>query len=135
MSQESDDANVTALDDDAIKAKEKQSSTQETNPQATVTQKPNHGKELVTQNNYTCSDSLFEPHTFGYPSFFEDHFTAHGHPDPAYLAISMLRMPRQMQAGDNCCNCCNFDTPMSSFTSNFPCIEEHVVPDVNLFCY
>lgn len=134
MSQESDDVNVAAPDD-AIKVKEKLSSTQETNPQATATQQPIHGEELLTQNNYTCSDSLFEPHTFGYPSFFEDNFRAVGHPDPAYLANSMLRMPRQMQIDDNCCNCCNFDTPMSSFASNFPCIEEYVVPEVNLFCY
>ncbi len=78
----------------------------------------------MAQNNYTCADSLFEPQTFGYPSFFEDHFKHIDHQPNFFNSMQMITHD----------NCCNVDRLMGTFPDNFPCIEEYVLPEENLFC-
>lgn len=86
---------------------------------------PYNGEEFVAQNNSAFAESLFEPHTFGFPSFFEEQFKATGH--QPYFSNPMM----QMLTDDNCC--C-FDKLMIPSSSDFPCIDEFVVPEQNLFC-
>lgn len=84
-----------------------------------------NGDKLMAQNNATFAESLFEPHTFGFPSFLEDHFKATGH--QPYVSHPMV----QMLTHDNCCH---FDKLMRTYASDLPCIQEFVVPEENLFC-
>lgn len=129
MPQKSDDANVIILDQS--KNDENKSTTQENSPPTTheqkhitsLLQKQHDGKKLTENNNYSYADSLFEPHTFGYPSFFEDHFKGAGH--QPYFPNLMLQMT------DTNDNCCHFD---KLFGTDFQCIDDFFVPEENLFC-
>lgn len=125
LEQELDDGNPI-ITTDIVETEDKQSSAVEVNPPAILTQKLYNGNDLPAGNNYTYADSLFDPQTFGYPSFFEDQFKATaGH--QSHLSRSMLQMPTND-------NCCNFDNLMGIFTNAFPCIEEYFVPEENFFC-
>lgn len=87
-------------------------------PTPITVQKPYKRENFIGHNNSSCADSLFEPQTFGYPSFFEDQFAVRDH-------LGFI---------DNPTNCCNFDQFFGTFTSSLPCAHEYIVPQENLFC-
>lgn len=129
LPQKTDD--VITLDN--LKNDEDKSTTQEISPPTTpqrlltsLLQKPYDGKKLMEKNDFSYADSLFEPHTFGFPSFVEDQFKHAGH--QPYFSNSMLQM---IDTDDNCCH---LDKLMGTFTEGFQCIEEYFVPEENLFC-
>lgn len=80
---------------------------------------------LMSPNNYTCEDSLWEPMAFGYPAFIEDHFMAAGqHP---YISNQMYQMSR-----DDCS--CHLDKFTDIFSRDFSCIDNFMVPEQNAVC-
>lgn len=80
--------------------------------------------DVPAPNIPSCEGSLFEPHTFGYPSFFEDHFKVVGR-QPHFSH------PIRMVINDNCCN---DNKLMDTLASDYQCIDDIIVPQENLFC-
>lgn len=78
----------------------------------------------MPKDNYTCADSLFEPHTFGFPAFFEDHFRTAG--QNPYFSNPLYQMLTD--------NCCNLDTFNGMFSNDFSCIDDFIVPEENSIC-
>lgn len=97
-----------------------------TNQSATSKQKSNIGGKLIGQDNSTCTESLFEPYTFGMPSFFEEQFRdVESQP---HFSKTMLQ-----KLTDN--DCCDYDNNfMGNFNRDFCCIEDFSVPIENLIC-
>lgn len=113
LSQKLDDANVMIPE---------QRSTDKMYQPTIEQHKSLNGEVLTAQNNSSCAESLFEPHTFGLPSFFEDQFKATGH--HPYFPHPILQL---FETDDNGCR---FDNTVNTFTSDFPCI----IPEENLYC-
>lgn len=111
--QKSTDKNDVSSKDVVIRNEEKKSAADEL-----IHQKINDVSALNMQDNYTCADSIFEPQTFGFPSFFEDHLLGDGR--QPYFSSSMLPT-----FTDNC----QFDKFV-----DFSCMDELIYPEGNAVC-
>lgn len=84
---------------------------------------PNDRDIVMTPNNSTCAaDSIFEPYTFGYASFVEDHFKNYDRQLP-FFTNPVIRD-----------DCCQFDSFVQPFSRDLYCTEEFMFPQVNLIC-